>query len=359
MKLNNPIYINGRSCISPQLTYNNDLNGLGHAYIDKLVCIEPDYKTLPAGTIGRRMVKLTKMSIYTAIHALKDAGVEIPGAIITGTGIGCTIETERFLNPMLKSDETYLNPTSFMQSTHNTIGGQIALILGCKNYNLTYVQRGLSFESALLDGIISLQENEEQTILLGGIDELTDEHLVITNRIDYWKKKSLSSKDLLWDKESGSLSGQGAAFFVLSTSKTDHSYSQLVDFKMHHQQNGSYDVENEFNVFLEDNDLTIKDIDVLLLGRAGDALTDMDFDILESKTENVYRAYFKHLCGEYYTAASFALWLADLMIKEQNVPQELLPNGPSPDKIRNIVIYNQYRNIDNSFYLLRDCRNLE
>lgn len=359
MNLDNPIYINGRSCISPQLTYTNELNGLDNEYQDKFVCIEPDYKTLPAGTIGRRMVKLTKMSIYTAIHALKDAAVEIPDAIITGTGIGCTTETERFLNPMIKSDETYLNPTSFMQSTHNTIGGQIALILGCKNYNVTYVQRGLSFESALLDGIISLQENKDHSILLGGIDELTDEHLIITNRIDYWKKKSLNSKDLLWDKESGSLSGQGAAFFVLSGKKTEHSYSQLIDFKIHHHQKNVFDVENEFNTFLENNNLTSEDIDVLLLGRAGDGSTDMDYDVLETKNKHVCRAYFKHLCGEYYTAASFALWLADLIIKEQNVPQELLPNGPSPEKIRNVVIYNQYRSIDNGFYLLRDCQNLK
>ena len=53
-----------------------------------------------------------------------------------------------------------LTPTSFIQSTHNTVGGQIALELQCKGYNFTYVHGSNSFESALLDAKLQLELNE-------------------------------------------------------------------------------------------------------------------------------------------------------------------------------------------------------
>ena len=54
--------------------------------------------------------------------------------------------------------EQMLNPTAFIQSTFNTVGAQLALLLKIHAYNVTYVHRGLSFESALIDGIISIAE---------------------------------------------------------------------------------------------------------------------------------------------------------------------------------------------------------
>ena len=53
-----------------------------------------------------------------------------------------------------------LTPTSFIQSTHNTVGGQIALGLECKGYNFTYVHASISFESALLDAQLQLAMDE-------------------------------------------------------------------------------------------------------------------------------------------------------------------------------------------------------
>ena len=44
--------------------------------------------------------------------------------------------------------ENCLKPSLFMQSTHNTIGSLIGIVLKCHGYNNTYSHEGISFESA-------------------------------------------------------------------------------------------------------------------------------------------------------------------------------------------------------------------
>ena len=64
------------------------------------------------------------------------------------------------MNALMDNREQMLNPTAFIQSTFNTVGAQLALLLKIHAYNVTYVHRGLSFESALIDGIISIAEGK-------------------------------------------------------------------------------------------------------------------------------------------------------------------------------------------------------
>ena len=77
------------------------------------------------------------------------------------------------MNALMDNREQMLNPTAFIQSTFNTVGAQLALPLKIHAYNVTYVHRGLSFESALIDGIISIAEGK-QHVLAGAMDEITD-----------------------------------------------------------------------------------------------------------------------------------------------------------------------------------------
>ena len=73
-----------------------------------------------------------------------------PEAIITATSLGCLADTEKFLSSMVNNEPSMLNPTPFIQSTFNTIGGQLALITGNKGANITYVHRGFSFERCFI-----------------------------------------------------------------------------------------------------------------------------------------------------------------------------------------------------------------
>ena len=100
---------------------------------------------------ARRMGKLMKASLLSSLKALKQAGIDCPDAIITGTSLGCWENTEALLTQIEQEGEVMLSPTNFMQSTHNTIGSNVAIRTHCHGYNVTYTQGDDSLEWALRD----------------------------------------------------------------------------------------------------------------------------------------------------------------------------------------------------------------
>lgn len=135
--------------------------------------VEPDSKKYLRPAESRRMGKILKRAMVTSLDALDKGGVTMPDAVITGTGAGCIENSEKFLIDMARNGEECLKPSLFMQSTHNTIGSLISIHLGCHGYNNTYSQKGLSFESALLDGWLLIKSGEAGTALVGSHDEVT------------------------------------------------------------------------------------------------------------------------------------------------------------------------------------------
>ena len=202
------VFINGIGLISPKPTFEGTGYSLSSIQVDapdRLRCIEPDYKNYINPSLLRRMSRMIKMGITAAKICLANAGVEKPGAIITGTGLGCIEDTEKFIHSIIENNEELLTPTPFIQSTHNTVGGQIALLLNCHEYNFTYVHRGISFESALSDASMLLQENSADTVLVGGIDELTDNSFKLLKQLGIYNQRTVG--------------GEGAAFFLVSGKK--------------------------------------------------------------------------------------------------------------------------------------------
>ncbi len=94
---------------------------------------------------SRRMSRIIKMGVCAAMKCLQDAEIKNPDAIITGTGMGCIEDTGKFLSSYIENEEKLLNPTPFIQSTHNTVGAAIALMLKCHNYNNTLWSQGIFF----------------------------------------------------------------------------------------------------------------------------------------------------------------------------------------------------------------------
>ena len=175
-------YINGTGCISPQNSIDSEwfFDAIEPARGDYFDAIEPSYKEFIAPNLLRRMGRAIKMGVAAGNIAIQQADVKKVDAIITGTGLGCFEDSERFLLALLNNEEQFLTPTSFIQSTHNTVGSQIALLMKCHDYNFTYVHRGFSFESAIQDALMLFEEGKE-TILVGGIEEHTP-NFVILNR---------------------------------------------------------------------------------------------------------------------------------------------------------------------------------
>ncbi len=135
--------------------------------VDQLVDIKKYVKPLEA----RRMGKIMKSSLLSSMEALKQAGIETPDAIITGTTYGCLENSELLLLQIKEEGEEMLKPTYFMQSTHNTIGSNVAIKTHCHGYNVTYTQGTDSLAWALRDAQLLLESGKVKNVLVGCHDE--------------------------------------------------------------------------------------------------------------------------------------------------------------------------------------------
>lgn len=147
-------------------------------YVRSLVSVSPTDELLDCSAFipkmeARRLCRLLKAAIYTSMTAMQEANLLCPGAIIIGTAYGMMENSEKFLLQMCQEGEEMLKPTLFMQSTHNTIAGQLAIRTQCHGYNVTYTQGNRSLECALLDAVMQLEEGVVTNVLVGCHDETT------------------------------------------------------------------------------------------------------------------------------------------------------------------------------------------
>jgi 3-oxoacyl-[acyl-carrier-protein] synthase II len=347
-------FINGIGLISPQKTAETPdfLTEIMEYESDYLKCIEPVYKNYINPLAARRMSRLIKMGITAAKLCLQDAGIEMPDAIITGTGLGSVEDTEAILSH-IHDDSVLFNPTPFMQSTYNTISSQIAISLKCHGYNSTYTHRSFSFESVLLDALMQLEDGEAANILAGGIDEMSMDHLSLIRRLGHWKRQPANNLKLLEQPSPGALAGEGAGYFLLSNSRNEHSYAKIRAVSTFYMPGSREETTGKITAFLAENKLPAGDVDILLTGISGDSEFDpVYFGIAGELFPGTCLTWYKHLCGEYHTSTSFALWLAANIIKRNILPGSVLLRGNKPSSIRNILIYNQYRDMQHSLILV-------
>jgi 3-oxoacyl-[acyl-carrier-protein] synthase II len=336
-------YINHIAILSPQRTFDLEfpMEVVRHPDAKFLKCIEPAYKDFLDPMVSRRMSRIVKMGVCAALSCLRKAGVEIPDAVIAGTGLGCLEDTEKFLGSIYSLQEHLLNPTPFINSTHNTIAGAIALAIKCHGYNATFTHRGFSFESALLDALMLASDNPEASILAGAFDEITINSYDITKRLGLWES---------------TIPGEGVAFFLLSGKRQSNSMAQLNALHTLFNPEKENVVEKEMHKFIKNAGLSVRDIDLIVMGMNRDPLTDGYYKhLMGGMFEGKPVAEFKHLSGEYDTASSFALWLAAEVIHKQQVPFWIRANEYKSGKLKNILIYNHLRGVNHSFYLLSAC----
>ena len=339
--------------ISPQKTWGDDalLASPSDYSGNRLTCIEPDYGQFVDIRQLRRMSRVIKMGVAAGTMALREAGVTAPDAIITGTSFGCLEDTGIFLTKMIENSENALNPTPFIQSTHNTIGSQIALLLQCQGYNQTYTQRGFSFEHSLIDAILELKDNPNQNILAGGVDEITANSHSLQKRFGIFRDTS-SSLNLLRHEGDGTFNGEGAVYLALSGEKWGNNNICLEAVStFYNSRKLSTDVKD----FIAGTSLGHNDVDFVLMGKSGVGKWDKDLD--ETASELFPKAslgVFKHLCGEYPTASAFATWLASSLLRAERIPEIVFEkNAQRP--LKNILIFNAYFEKYHSLILLRKC----
>lgn len=353
--MTNKVYINKTTCISPQNTFNQDIFCLDE-YVkyqkEILTCIDIDYKKYINPVQIRRMSKALKIGFSCAMQCLENVEYSIDGIII-GTGKGCMSETEAFLHSIKQYNEETLNPTPFIHSTYNQLNGMIALQKKINSYNNTYVHRGFSFESALIDAMILIKQNDANHVLCGSFDEMTNEHYSVKKKWGYWKNDIIENTQLFEKNTIGTIAGEGSGFFILGNEKLEPKQVSLIDVSMLYKISEE-EIEKKVLDFVERNNIDIEQIDLLLSGNSGNIICGG----FNHKIENIFVSkpivYFKHLCGEYDTASQFAMWIANEILIHQHIP-EILYKKNSVKKykeIKHILIYNNYFNINQSLLLL-------
>ena len=343
-------------CVSSQDTYETSfLESVEINTTENIVYAkQPSYKELIPPAAARRMAKGVKMGLAASTKALKEANVEVPDAIITGTGMGCIEDSEKFLKALIDNNEEYLTPTNFIQSTHNTVGAQIALGLGCKGYNFTYVNGSISFESALLDAKLQLENEEENTILVGAADETSSHTMELFKLVNIIKKESDLPYSVLDSNSSGVVYSEGATFVTLENVKKENSYAVLEALQIQNELNID-EVESFITSFLDKNHLKIHDIDVVVLGNNGDINFDTYYTAVGSFFDQITQVYYKHLCGEFNTASAFGFWVAASILKNQAIPQDVKMNSIEKANFSKVLLYNQFQGKDHSLVLLSKC----
>ncbi len=144
----------------------------------------------------RRMGKLLKSSLLTSLKALKQSGITTPDAIITATKLGCWENSEKILDNLSEP-----KPTLFMQSTHNTIGSNIAIYLKCHGYNITYTDGFQSLDRALRDAKLLIESGKCKNVLVGLHEETTEKYRALMQKNGVNNLKSIYSLSLVLTKK--------------------------------------------------------------------------------------------------------------------------------------------------------------
>lgn len=349
-------YFNGIACISAQKT-------TGSAFLTEveintsetvIYAKQPSYAEVISPSFIRRMATGVKMGIFTSTHALQEARLAMPDAIITGTGLGCLEDSEKFLKAILDNNEQFLTPTAFIQSTHNTVAGQIALGLQCKGYNFTYVNGAISFETALLDAKLQIETEQANSVLVGGIEETAQHNIDMQHIAGNIKRQEDLPFSVLNPTSKGMVLGEGASFFVLENEPKESSYATLAAVSIQNSLEID-EVRQYVKTFLDNNETRSDEIDLVVLGNNGDVEFDVYFNQVSALFDTTPQAYYKHLSGEFHTASGFGLWMALNIFKLQTIPAEVKMNSVEKARYQTVLLYNQYRGKDHSLTLLKKC----
>ncbi|MGJ7030689.1 beta-ketoacyl synthase N-terminal-like domain-containing protein [Niabella hirudinis] len=343
-----PVYIRAAGAISPQGAFEELLEHPAQYLGDRLVCKEPDYSKYIDSKLIRRMSRIIKMGVAAAMECLQEAGETMPDAIITGTAYGCLADTDQFLTRMVEFNEALLSPTAFIQSTHNTVGAQIALLLKCHHYNNTYVHRGSSFEAAMMDAIGLMDENEAGTVLVGGVDEIIEKSHIILNRFGHYKKEG-NTETLTDSRTEGTMAGEGAAFFLLAREKSGKCIARLDAMQTWYRP--AMPAGELVAGFLKNYGVSIDSVDLLITGQNGDIRFDGHYlELQQSLFAGTPTISYKQFCGEYPTASAFALWLSSMILNAGKVPGHIRGDAP-----KRVLVYNNYKLHYPTVYLLSAC----
>jgi 3-oxoacyl-(acyl-carrier-protein) synthase len=345
------VYIQSANQISVQKPLSDEWFTAPIWYNEKRVSTkEPDYKLFFSPLIARRRCNLLKRAAVLSRLTLKEAQIEIPDAIISGTGLGCIENTEKFLLSISENDEKFLQPTFFMQSTHNILSSTIAIELKCHGYNNTFVHRALSFENALLDAMMQFESGKVNNLLLGGYDELTDDYYIFFNRLGIW------DFNLGGTCKKNCFASEAAVSMMLTNKKNENTLCEINSAALIYRPTCEQ-ILKSIETILEKASCKLEDIHVLVTGintiPANDAVYNA---VIHNIFKTVPVMQYKHLFGESWSASALGIYAAAKCLKKNRIPNFMLADMDNDLKgVKQMLFYNHYKNKSHSLILLSSC----
>jgi 3-oxoacyl-(acyl-carrier-protein) synthase len=106
----------------------------------------------------------------------------------------------------------------------------------------------------------------------------------------------------------------------------------------------SIELQKQIDSLLAEHNLQAEDIDVVVNGAGGDDEKDTrSNNALENSFAEKQFVAFKHLCGDYCTAASFGMWLGAKILHHQHIPEVVKTNHiDNLAGIKNLLVLNHF-----------------
>ena len=364
-----PTYIQSAAALSPQNTFDGSIfEPLAEYTGDCMVATDPDFgKYIPAARL-RRMSRFLKMGLTTATLAIQRAE-SMPEAICVGTGNGCCSHLEKFMRATTEEGEELLSPIPFMASGHNNLAAQIAINHQIKGYNMSFLNGSISFENALTDAHLLLCEGQYRNVLVGGADEITELTKVVYQHIESYlfplTSEPISNKALYAETNQKTILGEGAAFFCLSAQPNEKSIAQLKGVHSRNEQARQNQTDEVWiNSILASYGLSATDIDLVISGDNGanNAFNNKNYKAIYPIFSNAEVMVYKHLCGDYYSASSFALFCAAQVFQYGKIPAHMLlenlktnDNKQPSESPKHILIYHAYNESGSQSVMILSC----
>lgn len=354
-KCKNAVYLHSAAQISAQKPLSDDWFTQPEMLQDVFnESQDPDYAGFFSPMESRRMCKLLKRAVVTSLVALGKHGM--PDAVITGTGLGCMYNTEKFLRAMLDNGEEFLQPTFFMQSTHNTIGSQIAIRLKCHGYNSTYAHRGTSFDSALLDALVQMELGQLQTALVGGHDEMTPAYFELSDKLGCWKKQPVRCNELRKSAAKGALAGSASCAMLLSAGQGEGALCRIAGMTMLYAPSPQ-ELQAAACSLLAHEGIAPGHVSAVVAGLNGDCDNDRIYlEFIRDFRHDVPMMWYKHIFGESFCASALGVYAGALALHRHQIPEHLRYDSCTESiQPQYLLVHNHFHNKDHTLTLLALC----
>ncbi len=335
-------YLNHSSCISPQQSFEGVFPNevLLKQTSHHILAQEPDYKPYIPLNLLRRMGKISRMGLTTGLKVIQESNVEFD-AIVSGSAYGSNEESFKFLDQIYKYEEGPMTPTNFTQSTTNVVSAQLGLMTKNFSYNSTNSQKAHSFENSLLEGMMLLENNMAQHVLVGAVDEISQYTFNLFGLLNWVRKDDVTPEEAIQKKGVGFVPGEGSAFFHLST-VPECKEAVCISFMR------TYVGPFQMNIKSDITQLNFEP-DLILSPCNGDINNDNTVCSLSDYFEDVPQIYFKKFFGDSPTVSALSVWLGQQLLRNDLTSFD----GINWDKpLNSVLIFNKFATGQSSLILL-------